>query len=144
MQRFRSRWAAKGVLLAAAALATAAGAWGATTTRGAAHSSKASATLVVDRSFEIKTADPQRAFEPTAAIVDRGIYDTFFTYRGNDLAHPIPLLVRSWTASKNAKTFVFHLRTNVYVFASLLTVHDFTSSGIGWTRSPPLYVNRVS
>jgi peptide/nickel transport system substrate-binding protein len=114
MQRFRSRWAAKGVLLGAAALATAAGAWGATTTRGTSQSSKASATLVVDRSFEIKTADPQRAFEPTAAIVDRGIYDTFFTYRGNDLAHPIPLLVKSWTASKDAKTFVFHLRTNVH------------------------------
>src|SRR5256714_14434432 len=114
MQRFRSRWAAKGVLLAAAALATAAGAWGATTTRGSSHSSSASATLVVDRSFEIKTADPQRAFEPTAAIVDRGLYDTFFTYRGNDLAHPIPLLVKTWTASKNAKTFVFHLRTNVH------------------------------
>src|ERR671930_806506 len=112
MQRFRSRWAVKGVLLAAAALATAAGASGATTTRGAAHSSKASGTLVVDRSFEIKTADPQRAFEPTAAIVDRGIYDTFFTYRGNDLAHPIPLLVRSWKASKDAKTFVFPPRRN--------------------------------
>ena len=53
MQRFRSRWAAKGVLLAAAALATAAGASGATTTRGASRSSSASATLVVDRSFEI-------------------------------------------------------------------------------------------
>src|ERR671930_535635 len=114
MQRFRSRWAVKGVLLAAAALATAAGAWGATTTRGAAHSSKASATLVVDRSFEIKTADPQRAFEPTAAIVDRGIYDTFFTYKGADLAHPRPLLVRSWTVSKNAKTFVFNLKRNVH------------------------------
>src|SRR5919198_728253 len=114
MQRFRSRWAMKGVLLAAAALATAAGAWGATTTRGASDSSSASATLVVDRSFEIKTADPQRAFEPTAAIVDRGIYDTFFTYRGNDLAHPIPLLVRSWTASKDAKTFVFQLRRDVH------------------------------
>src|ERR671930_370068 len=114
MQRFRSRWAVKGVLLAAAALATAAGASGATTTRGAAHSSKASGTLVVDRSFEIKTADPQRAFEPTAAIVDRGIYDTFFTYRGNDLAHPIPLLVRKWTASKDAKTFVFQLRRDVH------------------------------
>jgi peptide/nickel transport system substrate-binding protein len=113
MQRFRSRWAAKGVLLAAA-LATAAGASGATSTRGASHSSAASGTLVIDRSFEIKTADPQRAFEPTAAIVDRGIYDTFFTYRGNDLAHPIPLLVRKWTASKDARTFVFQLRRDAH------------------------------
>src|SRR5437667_12668385 len=114
MQRFRSRWAAKGVLLAAAALATAAGASGATTTRGASRSSSASATLVVDRSFGIKTADPQRAFEPTAAIVDRGIYDTFFTYKGGDLAHPRPLLVQSWSASRDAKTFVFRLRRNVH------------------------------
>ena len=125
MQRFRSRWAAKGVLLAAAALATAAGAWGATSTRGASHSSTASGTLVVDRSFEIKTADPQRAFEPTAAIVDRGIYDTFFTYRGNDLAHPIPLLVRKWTASKDARTFVFQLRRDVhFADGTRLTARD--------------------
>ncbi len=74
----------------------------------------ATATLVVDRSFEIKTADPQRAFEPTASIVDRGIYDTFFTYKGGDLAHPVPLLVQSWTASKDAKTFTFNLRRNVH------------------------------
>ena len=73
-----------------------------------------SGTLVVDRSFEIKTADPQRAFEPTASIVDRGIYDTFFTYKGGDLAHPAPLLVQSWKASKDAKTFVFNLRRNVH------------------------------
>src|SRR5262249_1262682 len=58
--------------------------------------------------------DPQRAFEPTASIVDRGIYDTFFTYKGGDLAHPRRLLVRSWTASKDAKTFVFNLRKDVH------------------------------
>ena len=39
--------------------------------------SGATDTLVVDRSFEIRTSDPQRAFEPTASIVDRG-----------DLRHP--------------------------------------------------------
>src|SRR4051812_17677748 len=55
------------------ALASAVAAYGAST-RGAA-----APTLVVDRSFEIKTSDPQRAFEPTAAIVDRGVYDTLFT-----------------------------------------------------------------
>jgi peptide/nickel transport system substrate-binding protein len=113
MTRFRTRSAARAVL-AGAALATAAGAWGATAAREQSASSAATATLVVDRSFEIKTADPQRAFEPTAAIVDRGVYDTFFTYKGSDLAHPVPLLVRSWSASRDAKTFVFHLRKNVH------------------------------
>ena len=70
-------------------------------------------TLVVDRSFEIKTADPQRAFEPTAAIVNRGVFDTLFTYKGSDVAHPVPLLVQSWKASRDAKTFTFQLRKNV-------------------------------
>jgi peptide/nickel transport system substrate-binding protein len=71
-------------------------------------------TLVIDNSFTIKTSDPQRAFDPTASMVDRGIYDTLFTYKGSDLAHPIPLLVQSWTATKDAKTFVFQLRKDVH------------------------------
>src|SRR5580765_2238701 len=109
MNRFRTRWAARAALAAVALLVAAVAASGAMTA-----SSAPTATLVVDRSFEIKTADPQRAFEPTASIVDRGIYDTFFTYRGGDLAHPRPLLVQSWKASKDAKTFVFNLRRNVH------------------------------
>ncbi len=109
MNRFRTGPRARVALALLAGLATAAIASGATTT-----SSAPSATLVIDRSFEIKTADPQRAFEPTASIVDRGIYDTFFTYNGGDLAHPRPLLVQSWSAAKDAKTFVFHLRRDVH------------------------------
>src|SRR6267142_5276049 len=109
MNHSRARWGTKAMLAALGALATVAVATGARSAPSAAPT----ATLVVDRSFEIKTADPQRAFEPTAAIVDRGIYDTLFTYKGGDLAHPRPLLVQSWTASKDAKTFVFNLRRNV-------------------------------
>src|SRR6266508_2920429 len=109
MNRFRTRTRARAAFAALAVLTTAAAASGATTV-----SSAPSATLVIDRSFEIKTADPQRAFEPTAAIVDRGVYDTFFTYKGGDLAHPRPLLVQSWSAAKDAKTFVFRLRRNVH------------------------------
>ena len=71
-------------------------------------------TLVIDRSFEIKTSDPQRAFEPTASLVNRGIFDTLFTYRGSDVAHPVPLLVQSWKVSKNAKTYTFQLKRNVH------------------------------
>jgi peptide/nickel transport system substrate-binding protein len=109
MNRFRTRPGTRAALATLAILATAAVVSGATT-----GSSAPSATLVVDRSFEIKTADPQRAFEPTASIVDRGIYDTFFTYKGGDLAHPRPQLVQSWSASKDAKTFVFNLRRHVH------------------------------
>ena len=61
---------------AAAVLALAAAAYGATT-----HSA-AAPTLVIDNSFTIKTSDPQRAFDPTASIIDRALYDTLFTYKG--------------------------------------------------------------
>ena len=98
----------------AIALVAAVGAYGATTVRGSASKATASGTLVVDRSFEIKTSDPQRAFEPTAAIVDRAVYDTLLTYKGSDVAHPVPLLASSYLASKDAKTYTFFLKRNVH------------------------------
>ncbi|HEY2372070.1 MAG TPA: ABC transporter substrate-binding protein [Gaiellaceae bacterium] len=81
---------------------------------GATDRSSAAPTLVVDNSFTIKTSDPQRAFDPTASIIDRAIFDTLFTYKGGDLSTPIPLLVQSWKASNGAKTFTFQLKRNVH------------------------------
>ena len=90
------------------ALACAAAAFAAVSHRNA------SSTLVVDNSFTLKTTDPQRAFDPTGSIIDRAIYDTLFTYSKGDLAHPIPLLVKSWKATNGAKTFTFQLKKNVH------------------------------
>jgi peptide/nickel transport system substrate-binding protein len=87
---------------------------GAVAAYGVSLNAAAAPTLVVDHSFELKTSDPQRAFDPTASIIDRAIYDTLFTYRLDDLAHPIPLLVRSWTESANAKNYTFQLKKNVH------------------------------
>ena len=105
--RFRS----KAALIASLALVAAA-AYAAST--GSAAPSQD--TLVVDRSFEIRTADPQRAFEPTASIVDRGIYDTLLTFKGGDVSRPLPMAARSYAASKDAKTYTFQLRRGI-VFA---------------------------
>jgi peptide/nickel transport system substrate-binding protein len=82
--------------------------------RSATTHATAKPTLVVDNSFTIRTSDPQRAFDPTASIVDRALYDTLFTYKRDDLAHPVPLLVRSWTESKDARRFAFQLKPNVH------------------------------
>src|ERR1022692_1955088 len=119
----RSTWLLP--LAAAAALACAAAAYGAT-----AHSS-AAPTLVVDNSFTIKTSDPQRAFDPTASIIDRALYDTLFTYKGGDLSNPIPLLVSSWKATGNAKTFTFQLKKNVH-FADGTPL---TSADVVWSMN---------
>jgi peptide/nickel transport system substrate-binding protein len=70
-------------------------------------------TLVVDNSFALDTTDPQRAYDPTSITVDRAIYDTLFTYRGNDMTRTIPVLVQSWT-SERARRFTFHLRRDVH------------------------------
>jgi peptide/nickel transport system substrate-binding protein len=87
---------------------------GAVAAYGASARSAASTTLVVDNSFTIKTSDPQRAFDPTASLIDKAIYDTLFTYKGGDLANPIPLLVQSWHASANAQHFTFNLKQNAH------------------------------
>ena len=71
---------------------------------GSATRPEAAPTLVVDNSFALDTTDPHRGFDYTSTIVDRAVYDTLFTYRGGDLAHPVPLLVSSFRASANAKT----------------------------------------
>jgi peptide/nickel transport system substrate-binding protein len=101
--RRRAAWAVS--LVAVAALAS---------VSVAAQGATKAPTLVIDNSFTIKTSDPQRAFDPTASIVDRGIYDTLFTYARNDLAHPIPLLVQSSLTSKDAKTLRIQLRRGVH------------------------------
>src|SRR5918992_1915929 len=70
-------------------------------------------TLVVDRSFEIRTADPQRAFEPTASIVNRAMYDTLLTFRGRDVSKPVLLAARGYRVSNNARTYTFDLRRDI-------------------------------
>ena len=102
--RFRS----KAALIASLALVAAA-AYAAST--GSAAPSQD--TLVVDRSFEIRTSDPQRAFEPTASIINRGIYDTLLTFKGADVSRPVPLAARSFRASRDAKTYTFELRRDI-------------------------------
>ena len=80
---------------------------------GAESRSADGPTLVVDNSFILDTSDPHRAFSPTAYIVDRAVYDTLFTYEKDDLAHPVPLLVKSWSSTAG-KRFTFQLRRDVH------------------------------
>jgi peptide/nickel transport system substrate-binding protein len=93
------------VLVAAAVVATAA-------TASRSHAA-ANDTLVVDKSFDLKTADPQRQYEPTGGIVDRALYDSLLQFKGADVAHPQPAVAASYTVSKDARTYTFTLRHNV-------------------------------
>jgi peptide/nickel transport system substrate-binding protein len=75
--------------------------------------STAGDTLVVDKSFDLKTADPQRQYEPTGGIVDRALYDTLLKFKGGDVAHPLPSVATKYTVSKNATAYTFTLRKDV-------------------------------
>ena len=86
-------------------------------------------TLVVDRSFEIRTSDPQRAFEPTASIVNRGVYDTLLTFKGGDVSRPVLLAARGYRASKDAKTYTFDLRRDIrFADGTAMTAADVVFS----------------
>ena len=46
-------------------------------------------TLVVDASFDLKTADPNRQYETTGQIVAKALYQTLLTFDGDDVTQPI-------------------------------------------------------
>jgi peptide/nickel transport system substrate-binding protein len=69
--------------------------------------------LVIDKSFDMKTADPQREFEVSGGIVAKSLYSTLLTFKGSDSATPVPEVASSYTASSDAKTFTFKLRNDI-------------------------------
>lgn len=46
-------------------------------------------SVVVDTSFDVKTLDPARSFEPTGSIVNHVLYETLLTFEGDDVSTPI-------------------------------------------------------
>jgi peptide/nickel transport system substrate-binding protein len=80
---------------------------------GGGNNSPTNRILVVDKSFDMKTADPQREFEVSGGIVAKGLYSTLLTFKGADSATPLPSVASSYTASSDAKTYTFKLRNDI-------------------------------
>jgi peptide/nickel transport system substrate-binding protein len=86
-------------------------------------------TLVVDKSFDLKTADPQRQFEVSGGIVAHVLYDTLLEFRGSDVTTPRPSLATGYRASNGAKTYTFTLRRDVrFSDGTPLTARDVVFS----------------
>ena len=104
------RSTARRALLVAAALAAVT-----VVAAAAANSDKeaGTGTLVVDKSFDLKTADPQRQFEVSGGIVAHVLYDTLLEFRGSDVTTPRPSIATGYRASNGAKTYTFTLRKDV-------------------------------
>src|SRR5713226_9325051 len=80
---------------------------------GSGNPTTANHILVIDKSFDMKTADPQREFEVSGGIVAKALYSTLLTFKGADSATPVPSVASSYTASSDAKTFKFKLRNDI-------------------------------
>lgn len=70
-------------------------------------------TLVVENSFDLKTADPGRVYEITGGMVIHSIYQPLLSFAGGDVSKPVPLLAKSFSVSADGKTMTLPLRDDV-------------------------------
>lgn len=69
----------------------------------------ASSSLVLDTSFDVKTLDPARSFEPTGTIVNHVLYETLLTFDGDDVSKPVDGLA-SYAFSDNDKVLTLTMK----------------------------------
>ncbi|WP_131735964.1 ABC transporter substrate-binding protein [Actinomadura roseirufa] len=92
-------------------------------------SSAGGKALVVDTSFNLKTADPGRMYEQTGLLIDRALYDTLLTFQGSDVSKPVPALAESYELSKDGKKLTLKLRQGaVFSDGSPVTADDVVFS----------------
>ncbi|GII91916.1 ABC transporter substrate-binding protein [Sinosporangium siamense] len=77
---------------------------------GGAGAGSGAKTLVIDTSFDLKTADPGRTYEPTGLIIGKATYETLLTFDGADVTKPVPALAESYELSGDGKTVTLKLR----------------------------------
>ncbi|MDR1442505.1 MAG: ABC transporter substrate-binding protein [Bifidobacteriaceae bacterium] len=54
------------------------------------RSGSASGQIVIDTTFDVKTIDPGREYEPTGQILVKGLYDTLLTFADEDTTKVVP------------------------------------------------------
>lgn len=109
--RARRASAVAAVALVSAALVAGCGSGGSSSggASGGGASGKVGNALTIDNSFVINSSDPQRAFTPTAFVVDHGVYQTLLTFAGADVTRPQPLLASSWRSDAKGTVYTFAL-----------------------------------
>lgn len=107
-------------LITAAGLALT-GCAGAGSNAGSAEGGK---TLVVDASFDLKTADPNRQYETTGQIVAKALYETLLTFEGDDVTAPIDGLA-SYEMNEDSTVMTLTMKEgSVFSDGSPVTVDD--------------------
>jgi peptide/nickel transport system substrate-binding protein len=71
-------------------------------------SNSAAKTITIDKTFDLKTADPGRMYEVTGEMVDKALYDTLLTFKGGNVSKVVSGLA-TLKESSDAKTFTLTL-----------------------------------
>ena len=104
-------------------------------------------TLVIDRTFDLKTVDPGRTYEHTGNMVVKGMYETLLDFEGSDLSHTVPGLA-TLEESDDASTFTLTLdEGRVFSDGSEITADDVVFSFervMGMNASPAFLLEGVS
>ncbi|MCU1443103.1 MAG: transporter substrate-binding protein [Cryobacterium sp.] len=104
-------------------------------------------TLVIDRTFDLKTADPGRTYEHTGNMVVKAMYETLLDFEGSDLSRTVPGLA-SLEASEDSTTFTLTLEDGrTFSDGSEITADDVVFSierVIGMKGSPSFLLDGVS
>ncbi len=81
-------------------------------------------SLVVDTSFDLKTADPNRSYEPTGQILVKALYQTLLTFEGSDVTKPVDGLASYEMNEDNTVLTLTMKDGNVFSDGSPVTVDD--------------------
>ncbi|WP_143338166.1 ABC transporter substrate-binding protein [Demequina sp. NBRC 110054] len=111
--RIRTSMAAAAVAGIAAVTLAACSSSTASDSSAAASSDDETSTLVIDKSFDLVTADPARMFETTGGIVLHAVYDSLLTFADGDSTTPLPSVAESWTSNDDATVYTFTIREGI-------------------------------
>jgi peptide/nickel transport system substrate-binding protein len=110
-------------------LALALAACGSGSSGGSGGSASGGGTLVIDTSFDLKTADPGREYELTGQLLAHSMYDTLLGFADNDLTKPVGNLATGYQLSPDARTLTLPLAPGrLFADGSPVTADDVVFS----------------